>query len=258
MKHREQAISWLLHSLKIVLGDESIRRYIILHYNPKLTNRSKKCIRTFDAFVPIGKTREDKARQIVRYCGDMAQKNDTVVFTATNIQRDKYDTETHFQSYIVDNNSKTVLVVDPAFDNTKDGKGIYFAEVSNEVVIPFFQSIDYTTQFVCLSNPAQVSDDDIFCQSWSLYILLQQLKNKKCGEPYVVIPFEQIEKYYVLLNFYKQIFADMPELCENLETEYEAEILETRGPNAPTKTQKQQLLSFNPIELLFSMTADEM
>jgi hypothetical protein len=258
MQQREKAISWLLHSLKIVLGDESIRRYIILHYNPKLTNKSKQCIRTFDAFVPVGKTREHKAQQIVRYCNKMIKKNDTVVFTATNIQRDKYDSETHFQSYIVDNNSKKVLVVDPAFDNSKDGKGIYFAEVSNEVVIPFFQSMGYTTQFVCLSNPAQVSDDDIFCQSWSLYILLQQLKNKKWIDPCLDIPFEQINKYAVLLNFYKQIFADMPELCENLETEYEAEILETRGPNAPTKTQKQQLLSFNPIELLFSMTADEM
>ena len=57
MKYRQEAISWMLHSLKILLGDESIRRYIILKYNPDITNQSKKSIRTFDAFVQKGKTR---------------------------------------------------------------------------------------------------------------------------------------------------------------------------------------------------------
>ena len=41
----DKAVSWMLHALKIVLGDESIRRYIILYYYPTITNPSKKCIR---------------------------------------------------------------------------------------------------------------------------------------------------------------------------------------------------------------------
>ena len=111
MKHRQKAISWLLHSLKIILGDESIRRYIILHYNPSITNSSKKIIKTFDAFVEKGKTREQKAEKIIGYCEEICQKKGIAVFTATNIQIDKFDNETHFQSYIVDNNKQKLIIV---------------------------------------------------------------------------------------------------------------------------------------------------
>ena len=38
-KIKGTAISWLLHSIKILLGDESIRRYIIIKYNPDLKNK---------------------------------------------------------------------------------------------------------------------------------------------------------------------------------------------------------------------------
>ena len=64
----DKAVSWMLHALKIVLGDESIRRYIILYYYPTITNPSKKCIRTFDAFVESAKKREEKANEIRKYC----------------------------------------------------------------------------------------------------------------------------------------------------------------------------------------------
>ena len=178
MKYRKEAISWLLHSLKILLGDESIRRYIIIKYNPLLTNQAKKCIRTFNAFVQKGKTRNDKAKIIEDYCDDMSKRKGVVVFTATNIQQNELDNETHFQSYILDNNSKTIYIVDPAYDKSKSGHaGIYMAEVSNEVVIPFFKKKHYDTLFIDLNRPAQVSDGDVFCQSWSLYILLELLKN---------------------------------------------------------------------------------
>ena len=51
MKIRELAISWILHSIKIILGDEGIRRYIILNKFPNIKNNFKKAIRTFDSFV---------------------------------------------------------------------------------------------------------------------------------------------------------------------------------------------------------------
>jgi hypothetical protein len=258
--YREEAISWLLHSIKILLGDESIRRYIILKYNPQVTNQSKKCIRTFNAFVEKGKTREDKATKIIAFCDEMSQRKNTIVFTATNIQKDKFDNETHYQSYILDNDAKKLLIIDPAYDKTKEGKaGIYMAEVSSEVIIPFFQAKGYKTQFMDLSTPAQVCDGDVFCQSWSLYILLQKIKNNEYNKNISFrIPQDQIEKYNMLLEFYKQIFTDMPELCDNLKTEYEAEILESRGPRAPTKVQKKGILAFDPIDLLKKMTKYEM
>ena len=260
MSYRSKAVSWLLHSLKILLGDESIRRYIIVKFNPNLENQPKKCIRTFNAFVKKGKSREDKALQITKFCDEISKRKGIVVFTATNIQRDPLDMETHFQSYIVDNNTKTVLIMDPAFDKTKEGQaGIYMAEVSNEVVIPFFQQEGFQAQFIELSSPAQICDGDVFCQSWSLLILLNKLRNNEFLEDLTFeIPEEQIYKYDMLLQFYKQIFTDLPELGDNLRTEYEAEITNVRGPNAPTKAQKESMLQIDPVELLLTMTKEEM
>ena len=72
--YKEEAISRTLDSIKIILGDESIRRYILLKYLTNLVNSSNACLRTFDAFVPSGKTREDKAREIQTYCQAMLKK----------------------------------------------------------------------------------------------------------------------------------------------------------------------------------------
>jgi len=258
--YRQKAISWLLHAIKIILGDESIRRYIILFYYPDITNGGKKYIKTFDAFVPKGKTREDKAEVITKYCETASQKNGVVVFTATNIQQNILDNETHFQTYIVDNSTKSLIISDPAFDRTKEGNaGIYMAEVSNEVVIPFFEKKGYKTKFVELTTPAQICEGDVFCQSWSLYILLQKLKNNEyLHDTSLEIPEEQINKYDMLLGFYKQLFTDMPELGENLTAEYEGEIVDNRGPNKPTKTEKENFLNFDPVELLMDMSKHEM
>ena len=60
MKIRELAVSWILHSIKIILGDEGIRRYIILNKFPNIKNNFKKAIRTFDSFV---KKKKNKRRQ---------------------------------------------------------------------------------------------------------------------------------------------------------------------------------------------------
>jgi hypothetical protein len=260
MKCRQNAISWLLHSLKIILGDESIRRYITLHYYPDITNQEKKYMKTFDAFIQNGKTRQDKIDKIKTYCEKIRQKVGVIVFTATNIQQDKLDFETHFQSYIVNNNIKKVVVVDPAYDKKNENNaGIYMAEVSYEVVIPFFKENGYEIEFVDLSTPAQISEGDVFCQSWSLYILLQKLKqNEYLYDKSFEIPEKQLDKYDMLLEFYKQIFKDMPELHDNLRTEYEEEIKEAEGLNSPTQHEKEQYLLFNPIELLLDMSKYEM
>jgi hypothetical protein len=258
--HQEKAISWMLHALKIVLGDESIRRYIILYYYPTISNSSKKCIRTFDAFVESAKKREEKANEIRKYCNKMSRKSDLVVFTASNIQRTKCDNETHFQSYIIDNNLKKVCVIDPAYDSSKpNNAGIYFAEVSNDIIIPYFERKGYTTEFITLTTPAQVDAEDVFCQSWTLYILLAKLKqNEYIASNTFDVPKDQLDKYDMLLSFYQQIFTDMPELCENLQVEYEGEILESRGPNRLTKVEKEELLKFNPVDLVMGLTKYEM
>lgn len=164
---KSDAISWILHSLKIILGDESIREEILMHYHPELhrgntktlrkINNGKHHIRTFDAFVHPEKDDtsfddaiERKHKMIRNYLSEIVKLDGTVVFTATNIQRDADDCETHFQSFIVDNDNKTVLAIDPAYNksvikkNKKNNvleayQGIYYAEVTHNVIKPFFK-----------------------------------------------------------------------------------------------------------------------
>lgn len=256
MKYRSKAISWMLHSIKILLGDESIRRYIILFYNGHMKNRSEKDIRTFDAFVADGK-KELKIQEIITYCESICKRKGVFVFTATNIQRNKFDNETHYQSFIVNNTVKKLIVIDPAYNRNK--AGIYVAEVATEVIMPFFKDKSYKTHFVDLTTPAQICEGDVFCQSWSLYLLLHKLQNNEYIESLEFeIPESQLDKYDMLLDFYKQIFTDICELHDNLRVEFVGEITNARGPNAPKKIDKEAIAGFDPVALLLDMTKYDM
>lgn len=255
-------VSWTLHALKIVLGDESIREEIITHYNPDLhkgnitklkrigNSNHKSHVMTFNAFIEPGKTREDKIEKIRNYLEKIVEMSGTVVFTATNVQQDENDFETHFQSFIIDNDAKTVLMIDPAYNNKKkSGKGIYHAEIAREIVQPFFKTHKdkYAVEFLKLTNPAQIAHDDVFCQSWSLFMLISLLENDayKSATDFE-IPVSQTDKYGMILGFYKRIFNDIPSLCGYLNVEYQGEVLD------------DNLLESNAHTVLTSMTKKDM
>lgn len=299
---KSDAISWMLHSLKIVLGDESIREEILMHYHPELhreniqtlrkINNGKHHIRTFDAFVYFEKNDasfddaiERKYMMIRNYLSEIVKLNGTVVFTATNIQRDADDCETHFQSFIVDNDNKTVLAIDPAYNksvvkkNKKNNvlevhQGIYYAEVTHNVIKPFFKTSNgsfktsngsfkttYDFHIVPLSHPAQISFDDVFCQSWSLLILDSLLKTRhplaSAGRLNTIvtqeftIPETQNDKYDMLLTFYKRIFTDIPTLKKYLKNEYTGEIIDNFGEDS-------SLLKADPVKILLTMVPSDM
>jgi hypothetical protein len=261
MTLKDLSISWLLHSIKILLGDESIRRYIILNDFPKLKHQLKKDIRTFDPFVKKKKTRQDKYKEIEKYLDYVIKlKKGIVVFTATNVQQNDEDNETHFQTFIVDNDDKKVYAIDPAYDKDKeDFIGIYYAEVTHESIKPFLESKGYEFKFIPLSRPAQSTTNDVFCQSWSLLILLDMLHNNRYKEPNVEfkIPKTKPERYQMLLDFYKDIFIhSMPELLDNLQEEYIGSIKECYiedNPDCPDEAQKEKLMKVNIGDLLRKM-----
>jgi hypothetical protein len=254
MKLKELSISWLLHSIKILLGDESIRRYIIIKKIPDLKHQLEKDIRTFDPFVKKEQTREDKYKEIEKYLEYAIKlKKDNVVFTATNVQQNDEDHETHFQTFILDNDNKKVYVIDPAYNKDNEGFiGIYYAEVTHESIKPFLESKGYEFKFIPLSRPAQSNTNDVFCQSWSLLILLDLLENNKYQEPDVEfkIPSTKLARYEMILDFYKDIFLDsMPELLENLQEEYNGSI----NDNYETEEEKEKLLKIDVAGLLYQM-----
>lgn len=263
MKLKELSISWLLHSIKILLGDESIRRYIILQKFPNLKNKLKKDIRTFDPFVKKGKNRQDKYKEIEAYLEYIITLNDIVVFTATNVQQHNKDNETHFQSFIVDNDNKKTYVIDPAFDkNEENFIGIYYAEITHDVIKPFLVSKGYTVTFVRLERPAQSTTNDVFCQSWSLLMLLDLLENNNYNNENleIEIPSKKILRYNKILRFYKDIFKTMPELQDNLQEEYNGSIYDAKDDdkNSNFEEKKMKLLEVNAYELLKSMKDSDM
>jgi hypothetical protein len=261
MKLKELSVSWLLHSIKILLGDEDIRRYIILQKFPNLKHKFKKDIRTFDPFVKKRKTRQDKHNEIEKYLEHIITLTDIVVFTATNVQQNDKDNETHYQSFIVDNDNKIAYVIDPAFDKNDDKFiGIYYAEITHDVIKPFLESNGYTVKFIHLERPAQSTTNDVFCQSWSLLILLEILENNKYQDNNLEfkIPKTKVARYKKILDFYKNIFESMSELQANLQEEYNGSINDCNYDNCPTEEQKHKLLAINAYELLKSMKDSDM
>ena len=96
-------------------------------------------------------------------------------------------------------------------------------------------------------NPAQIAHDDVFCQSWSLFILNSLLENdayKSARE--FKIPASQMDKYDMILGFYKRIFTDIPNLRGYLNAEYEGEVSE------------DDLLESDLYEVLMKMTKKDM
>ena len=264
--NRADAISWVLHALKKVLGYDEIRKSIIEHYYPSVTN--PEYIKTFDAqieeYSDINDYEDkyyDKLNDILHYCEDIMELDDYVVFTATNIEEFRNigrDIETHYQTFIVDNKNHQLFTIDPALKS--NGKpGIYTPQIAMEEIMPFFEDNGYKTQFIRLINPAQTDDSDetgdIFCQSWSLYILIRVLeksKNNKFTRVVVDIPKSQLDRYSVLLNFYKDIITNIPDVNKILNEEYVSELNEYK------KTGYTKLNKLNASDLLLTMTPEEM
>ena len=263
--------SWVLHAIKNTLGYESVRQDILLHYFPTLHRGNITKIRkagyknhvvTFDAFIEPGKTRENKSEKIQNYLAEVVKMSGVVVFTAANIQQDADDFETHYQTFIVDNDNKQVYAIDPANDirviKSKkilvSGQGIYYAEVAHQTVKPFFEEhTDYQFHMVSLSHPAQIIADDVFCQSWSLYILITLLANHAyLTTAQFYVPESQLDKYDTILGFYKKLVAEVPAFSEQLTQEYIDEV------NGCGDCPKKELLKVNPAKWLLKMTKEDM
>jgi hypothetical protein len=263
--NRADAISWVLHAMKNVLGYNDVRKLVLEHYYPSIQN--PEYINTFDAFIKKYKKEQsdydikynDKIIILHKYFEDIMKLDEYVVFTATNIEEFRAkgkgrDNETHYQTFIVDNKHLQLYAIDPALKSNGE-LGIYTPQIAIDEVMPFFENKGYTSQFIRLKNPSQTIEHDVFCQSWSLYILLQVLqksKNNDFNEISVEIPKSQLDRYTVLLNFYKDIVTNIPDVNKILNEEYVSVLNEYK------KTGYTKLNKLNASDLLLTMTPEEM
>jgi len=106
---------------------------------------------------------------------------------------------------------------------------------------------------VPLSHPAQIIADDVFCQSWSLYILITLLVNQAyLTTAQFYVPESQLDKYDTILGFYKRLAAEVPAFSEQLNKEYIDEVKRCTNCN------KTKLLKVNPEKWLLRMTKEDM
>lgn len=259
------SISWALEAMKTVLGYEDIRNMILEHYFPQIENPHE--MRTFDAFQQFENPPFiDKAMEITDYCEEIIEDDGVtgiIVMTAANIQLSEDDNLTHYQSFIIDKDAKTVYAIDPAAK--ENGVGIYEAAISETIVFPIFRSHDYDCQFIQLSHPAQTNKGDVFCQTWTLVILLKALekiykknnKKKFIGVIDIPGPRPKVKKYSMLLEFFKDILENVPEVGRELAMEY-LEVVNANKTDISQYCSFEKIVQVDVVEMFRLMTAEEM
>ena len=236
-------VSWVLYSLREVLGYEHIRTSILK--NELVYAKSPNFI--------YGPTfaQEYNPKNLETYLSSILKlKNKRVLFTASNLP-DINTRETHYQTYIVDTSNKTVLMIDPA--RKVSGKGIYPPIVSREVVRPYFENAGYAVSWIDTSSACQIKTHDVFCQSWSLYLQIQATLNPGLR---IEIPKSQNKKYELLLNFFQKV-STYSDVCLELQNEFKGLIKEAKS-SVITAAEKKYMLVQDPCLILHQMSPADM
>jgi len=194
-------VSWVLYSIREIVGISSLRNQILESFLNQDIKKNIEFGRTFGS--------DSKKNDLQNYLEkNMKQnKNGKRFLIFSGINRPKYG-ETHYQGFIIDYEKKCLYIADPAY--TLNGPGIYNPFLAQQQVIPLFKLHNYNTQFIITSHPCQTSTNDVFCQSWTLYLMIEFLN--PIGN-IITIPLSQTKRYNILLHFYKKISVQIPEFC---------------------------------------------
>ncbi len=185
--------SWVLEALKYLLNDGVQRNYILSN------SIEMKNIVNGETF-GYRETNEE-LKKYLKYI--LTIKNKYVIFTACNIPDVKF-LETHYISYIIDNLDKKVYVADPAY-TPNDLERVYYGGETEELIIDFFKKNKYEILPIKVSTTCQRDANDVFCQTWSLILVINAIKSP---EKVINIPKSKLERYGILLKFWKNVMKD--------------------------------------------------
>jgi hypothetical protein len=253
--------------MRDVMGRKHVRKAILQQFVPDIKNLEY--TETFDGFreAEDPSLYKNKESQILAYCEKISTIQPYVVFTASNILFDddvdehgKEDTQTHYQCFYVDNANKTLYVFDPA--RKADGsQGIYEPQIAKYTVNKFFEKKKkYKVFFARLSHPAQMFESDVFCQTWTLYLLIQFFKHD-CKKGVVLsIPENLVDRYAIIIEFYHKILDTIPEVKNELVWTYQEDLknqdhVDEILADGGTKHTIQDMLKQNPYRTIKSMNA---
>jgi hypothetical protein len=203
--------SWVLYALRELMTYEDIRNTILLEqlYNDKKLYHLG---HTYSYVI------QDDLSQIKKDLKKIP-KNKITVFTASNIVPDDVvNPETHFQSYIVNPMKKKLTVIDPAMSFEE----AYHREISNQLIIPHFENLGY--EIYLLPNHCQKSTRDVYCQTWTLYLLIQELQQPLNPDDIYYSDKNANEKKQILKDFYDSVVT-IDVACKKLDEIYSDNII---------------------------------
>ena len=199
-------VSWVIYSIREVMGLSAVRNAILRHY-----------LRGDD--VTLGKTfgAEDRRASLLRYISTVTRpgRRRYTIFTAIN---PPLEGETHYQSFIADHDTRILYMIDPSRTH-RQRDGIYTPFAARETIAPYFEARGWTTRFIRVTHACQTSPDDVFCQSWTLVLLIRVMQKLVEGDddPIIRIPSSQDQRYGMLLDFYKDCIRSVQMVCPTLQ-----------------------------------------
>jgi len=152
---------------------------------------------------------------------------DIIFFTATDPAA--VGSSTHFVSYVIDRRptfAKTLYVFNPAvgpdgISGDPAAGPAYSSEVEAQLMA-FYKKAGYGVVFWATSKAPQVTESDVFCQSWSLYTAIEGLKMLASGDLQTIqIPPTEPKRFSKILEFWQQQI-DLPGFSTILEDTYTA------------------------------------
>jgi hypothetical protein len=245
---RNIAISWILYALRVTCGLTTVRNHILNKKINKLGKYSKNEIMYGQTF-----TQGNKFSDIHKMVYDFQGSDKCfLIFTSNgeimknNRKRVRFsDIESHYVSFIIDKKNMIATIIDPSRNNGKIG--IYNPYIGIEMQ-PFFEELGYKTKWLETTSPCQINYHDVFCQSWTMYLIYKFMKNDMIDEK-IYIPKNQSKKYSKLLDFFKNLSSD-----ENFSNELKISYLES----IKNHDNKIILKNYNPYSLLLQMLPEDM
>ena len=260
---RNEIASWIIYSIRRTMGEWDVRNEILkaaLPADPKRILGST-FVLLYNADKPLEPQINAYNAKIKKYIDTIthkSKKGKTILFTVANPPSDEGAPETHYQTVIVKNtDAPTAIFIDPA--HRSDGsEGIYSPMAINDTVKPHLEAKGYTTSWLPVYQAAQTDEKDVFCQSWSLYLLKEGILHPDSP---VEIPKKVRDRYEILLNFWKQA-ASLPLFCSVLASDYthvvENDLIEQLTEAGKNEKSISEIVdyykSFNPCTFIQTMT----
>ena len=265
---RAELASWVINSIRNTLGEADIRNDVISKHVELPTN-----VVLGETLVLLYKERGSKTKQVSDYKAKVTKYINKItapkeagkiyLFTVANPPEGEGAPETHYQTIILNNAEKKVYYIDPAHTE-KGEEGIYAPYAVNNLIHPNLHAKGYTAQWLPVTHAAQTTEKDVFCQTWSLYLLIQGVQ--LTGEEKVVIPSRVKERYQLLINFWTSIAEKSPLFCKILTEDFqfrvENEIKQTLEESNTVNAENipgilAHYMAVNPCEFIQTLTVKD-